>query len=63
MMTATEFQAMREALGMTQAELGRQLGKHRNTIGKYESGDRPIPYTVAQLLPYLLASSHQEGHA
>lgn len=52
-MNATEFFAIRTALGYSQAELGRQLGKHRNTVGDYERGTRPIPWAVAQLMGYL----------
>lgn len=55
-MTPHEFHALRLSLGQTQSELGRQLGKHRNTIGDFESGKRPIPLAIARLLAYLLAA-------
>lgn len=58
-MTPHEFHALRLALGQSQSELGRQLGRHRNTIGDFESGKRAIPLSIARLLPYLLGASSQ----
>lgn len=53
-MTGTEFHALRLALRMTQASLGKQLDRHRNTIGNFESGKQAIPLSIARLLSFLL---------
>jgi transcriptional regulator with XRE-family HTH domain len=45
-----ELQRIREALGMTQAELADELGVHRVTVARWETGDRTIPEPVARLI-------------
>jgi transcriptional regulator with XRE-family HTH domain len=46
-MTPTELRALRDKLNLTQRELGEAIGKTHETICRYESGERPIPKTVA----------------
>jgi transcriptional regulator with XRE-family HTH domain len=52
-MTAAEFLATRQALGLTQAEFAVRLGLTRSTVARMEAG-RPISATVA-ILARLLA--------
>lgn len=53
-----EFKAIRRALGLTQAELAKQIGKNYSTITHYESSS-PIPDTVALLMRRLRADAAQ----
>jgi DNA-binding transcriptional regulator YiaG len=46
----TELQRIREALGLTQAESAEELGVHRVTVARWETGDRNIPEPVARLI-------------
>ena len=46
-MTGPELKSAREALGMTQTALAEVLGKHSNTIARYERGDLEIPPYIA----------------
>ena len=45
-----ELQRIREALGLTQAQLAEEIGVHRVTVAKWEAGDRAIPEPVARLV-------------
>jgi transcriptional regulator with XRE-family HTH domain len=45
-----ELQRIREALGLTQAQLADEIGVHRVTVAKWETGDRTIPEPVARLV-------------
>lgn len=51
-MTGDDFVALRHLLGLTQAQLGAQLGVHRNTVIRWErpSGTGYIPKSVELLL-------------
>lgn len=42
--------AIRETLGITQEELGRQMSVHRRTIIRWEKGTIPIPGPAATIL-------------
>jgi transcriptional regulator with XRE-family HTH domain len=46
----SELQRIREALGLTQAQLAEEIGVHRVTVAKWEAGDRNIPEPVARLV-------------
>jgi transcriptional regulator with XRE-family HTH domain len=37
---------LRAAKGLTQAELGAQIGKRQSVVGKYERGEVNIPFRV-----------------
>jgi len=41
-MTGEELRDLRLALGLTQVQMGGLLGVHRNTIRRYEVGERRI---------------------
>lgn len=43
-MDGKTLKAKREALGMTQAELGRRLGTSQQTVFKWESGERNVQH-------------------
>ena len=49
-MTPAELLAARERLCMTQKELAEAIGRHVNTVARYERGELPIPKIVAVLL-------------
>lgn len=44
----------REALGMSQAELGRSCGVGRSTICRYESENRKPPYEILKKIAGVL---------
>lgn len=46
-MTPDQFRTARRAKGMTQAKAAAYLGTARNTVSRYERGERPIPPLVA----------------
>ena len=41
---------MRERLGWTQEDLARELGVHRVTVARWETGEHSVPAPVAKLL-------------
>lgn len=50
-MTAAEFQSIREGLGLSQSGLADKLGYASDrTVRRFESGDKPIPKYIAQLM-------------
>jgi transcriptional regulator with XRE-family HTH domain len=54
-MTGEELRECRERLGMTQAELAREVGVRSDTLSRWERGERKIPKTVEILvLKYLV---------
>ena len=58
-MSPDQIKAIRLALHMTQAGLGRELGCHRNTIAAWEHGKWPINTAAARLLPHLLRDEQE----
>jgi DNA-binding XRE family transcriptional regulator len=46
-MTPGQFRTARQAKGMTQAKTAAYLGTARNTVSRYERGERAIPPLVA----------------
>jgi transcriptional regulator with XRE-family HTH domain len=52
-MTAAEFAALRQRLGLTQAEFGALLGISQGAVGHYETGRRTVSKTVAILAQHL----------
>lgn len=53
--TREELQRLREELGLTQEQLAEEVGVHRVTVARWESGDRGIPEPVARLLEKIRA--------
>lgn len=50
-MTPTEFRAIRKKLGLTQAQIAPCIGyKGLAKVSNMETGHRPIPWHVAQLM-------------
>lgn len=57
-MIATQFRAIRTALGLTQAQLAEVLGYgHANRVSAFEIGTREVPHHVA-----LLMIAYQSGY-
>jgi DNA-binding XRE family transcriptional regulator len=54
-LTRKEFRKHRELLGLTQGEVGRLFGMHRNTITKWEGGFLPLPRIASWAMRGLLA--------
>jgi putative transcriptional regulator len=50
---AAEFRAIRERMGLLQAQLAEQLGVTQGALSRWESGSRSIPEPVARLLVLL----------
>jgi len=62
-MTAEEFIAMQERLGISRAELCRRLGLAPNTGTAYASGRTAIPITVALACSAIAANLKPYGAA
>jgi repressor LexA len=45
-----ELRRLRERLGLTQEQLARELGVHRVSVARWETGEHRIPEPVARLL-------------
>lgn len=41
-MTGRDLRALRQSLGLTQQQLGDELGIHANTVARLERGELPI---------------------
>lgn len=61
-MNGTDLKNWREAKGLTQADLGRLLGKSREAVLGYERGDKDLPRTVElALLALTLGGNSYDG--
>lgn len=47
-MTGHDIRTLRQSLGLTQQQLGDELGIHANTVARLERGDLPITKRMAQ---------------
>lgn len=56
-MDPDEFKRLREALGLTQDQLAAELGVHRVTVARWETGEHKVPEPAARLLERLKADS------
>jgi DNA-binding transcriptional regulator YiaG len=56
-MTPDDFRRVREALGMTQAELAGRLAVTARSVRHYEAGDRTISPMVQRLLEYIVIAA------
>ena len=52
-MTATDFAAIRKALGLSHAALAALVGVDQRSSRRWEAGEREIPPAVAKLLRLL----------
>lgn len=52
-MVGEELKAIRTKLGLTQTQLGENLGVARNTVTRWEMGIRGIPEPIVRLLEFL----------
>lgn len=52
-MTGTELQAIRTRLGLTQEERGDKLGVRKNTVWRWEHGQRGIPESIVKLINFI----------
>ncbi len=51
---------IRKELGMSQTRFGHAVGKSLRQIQYYESGEKPVPITVARLSAFLLKQKREE---
>jgi len=56
-----ELKRIRANLNLTQAELAEEIGVHRVTVGRWETGERAIPEPVARLLKRIQAERGPGG--
>ena len=56
-----KLHAARQALGMTQAQVGELVGRDHNTVARYERGERvPEPLVQEAILARLKAQKRKE---
>jgi len=58
-MTADEYRARRERLGLTQAQLAEELGLSPNTVARRERDELPIPREAELAIFYLASITHR----
>ena len=58
-MTPATFRAARQALGLTQTELGARMGRSLRTIQAWEWGEIPIPLLAATVMAQLTAAGRE----
>jgi len=52
-MKGSEFKKLRESIGLSQSQLGRELDLYVRTISKYENDDLAIPKVTELALRYI----------
>lgn len=63
-MTADEFRAARQRLGLSAAKMAEAIGvAHGRHIRKIEAGERPVSEPVAKLIGYLLRDHAERAEA
>jgi len=60
-MTGRELKRARSKLGMTQKELGEELGVHWNSVARMERDEFPIIRTTELAVKYLLLMQSKKG--
>ncbi len=60
-MTGKGLKKARRRLKMTQKELGKELGIHKNSVARMERGEFPIIRTTELAVKYLLIMETKKG--
>ena len=60
-MTGKELKRLRQALKMTQRELGEALDLNKNTVARAERDEIPIPRVTELAVKYLLIMESKKG--
>ena len=60
-MTGKELKRLRQALKMTQRELGEALDLNKNTVARAERDEIPIPRVTEFAVKYLLIMKTKKG--
>lgn len=60
-MTGKELRQARRRLKLSQAELGKGLELHKNTVARMERSELPIVKTTELAVKYLLVMSKKQG--
>jgi DNA-binding transcriptional regulator YiaG len=53
-MTHTQFEAARNKLGLTQAQVGRLVDVEPRTVRRWAAGEQPVPVGVAMIMRLLI---------
>lgn len=56
----SEFRKIRESLGLTQTELGREMGVTFRTVSRWETGEFPIPRLAELALRSVVQEAKQK---
>lgn len=59
-MKGSEFKKLRESVGLSQSQLGRELDLYVRTISKYENDDLVIPKVTELALRYVVQQVKQK---
>lgn len=60
-MSGKELKRARLRLKMTQKELGKALGVHKNSVARMERGEFPVIRTTELAVKYLLVMESKKG--
>jgi transcriptional regulator with XRE-family HTH domain len=60
-MKGAEFKKLRESVGLSQSQLGRELDLYVRTVSKYENDDLVIPKVTELALRYIVEQVKQKG--
>ena len=59
-MKGNEFKKLRESVGLSQSQLGRELDLYVRTISKYENDDLTIPKVTELALRYIVEKTQKK---
>jgi transcriptional regulator with XRE-family HTH domain len=59
-MKGNEFKKLRESVGLSQSQLGRELDLYVRTISKYENDDLAIPKVTELALRYIVEKTQKK---
>jgi len=60
-MKGADFKKLRESVGLSQSQLGRELDLYVRTVSKYENDDLVIPKVTELALRYIVEQVKQKG--